>query len=301
MIGDFTANQTSSIKIHLRYSLHGGGPSESSADKVLEARRAVASFLQEHGAQFDEAMEWSQNVIDALGFDRFRKSSLLSDETKLAKSLLGMSSAASIKMPPGLVLPQFQRKRQRPISASQLQLDLAHFASTDNTELALLFEISAQSPPGVALLDPQQARHFLTCTQLVEHELLMCVLGRCPATDNQHCNSMSIPAKTVSGETVVVAVCAHQLGKKNVKFQKDEQRAIALPSSSTWLFRVYRDEFADQQWDAFISQPIRTALGRFHKKQPLLAPPLGALLVISWQEACPSQGSDFCFRWPYFG
>ena len=236
---------------------------EVQADKVLEARRAVASFLQEHGAQFDEAMEWSQNVIDALGFDRFRKSSLLSDETKLAKSLLGMSSAASIKMPPGLVLPQFQRKRQRPISASQLQLDLAHFSSTDNTELALLFEISAQSPPGIALLDPQQARHFLTCTQLVDHELLMCVLGRCPATDNQHCNSMSIPAKTVSGETVVVAVCAHQLGKKNVKFQKDEQRAIALPSSSIWLFRVYRDEFADQQWDAFISQPIRTAFAVF--------------------------------------
>ena len=295
-IGDFIVSQTSSVKIHLRYSLHGGGPSETSVDKVLEARRGVASFLQEHGAQSDEAMEWSQNVIDALGFDRFRKSTLLSDEIQLAKALLGMSSAASIKMPPGLALPQFQRKRQRPISASQLQLDLAQFSSSDGTELALLFEISAQSPPGIALLDPQQARHFLTCTHLVDHELLMCVLGRCPATDNQHCNSMSIPAKTVSGETVVVAVCAHQLGKKNVKFEKDEQRAIALPSSSIWLFRVFRDEFADQQWDAFISQPIRSALGRFHKKQPLLAPPWGR----SWcspgrKRVTPQEAQMFAF------
>ena len=107
-IQDFVSGDRS-LKIHVRLPLHGGGP----CDAHMAPRRAVSAFLVDNGAGFQDAMNWTQQIIDVLGFPRFQRTSQETDVQKLRKAILGMNAAAQVKMPSGCTITQANLKWAR--------------------------------------------------------------------------------------------------------------------------------------------------------------------------------------------
>ena len=250
--------------VHGILKLHGGGK----APEPSPIQRA-AVVITSLGASHDQASSFLQQIDHLLGPSRISKLALETATNKQLKILHGMSSAASVPLPVGVTpVPGAPKNQHRTIAcASQFRMKPGLFVGADGKPLEILTSVSANSPPGVVLIDPQDAAPWILARKVVTHELVLCVLGTCGDT-----NCPNVHLAAFSGDDpVVLRVCIHQAGG-SIACRAEKSKDLKLPPSCVLSFSVFRDEWATQEWENIKQHPIRIMMDQFESINLLAAP-----------------------------
>jgi len=70
-----------------------------------------------------------------------------------------------------------------------------------------------------------------------------------------------IPAITVDGNPVILAVCKHQLGNKKISCKAPEDTDVQVGKTSVLALTVYRDEIDDDVWPQIVKSPVKVVFG----------------------------------------
>ena len=232
-------------------------------------RRQGARALTHPEGRCRDSSSFLQQIDHLLGPSRISKLALETATNKQLKIVHGMSSAASVPLPVGVTpVPGAPKNQHKTIAcASQFRMKPGLFVGADGKPLEILTSVSANSPPGVVLIDPHDAAPWIQARKVVTHELVLCVLGTCGDT-----NCPSVHLAAFSGDDpVVLRVCIHQAGG-SIACRAEKSRDLKLPPSCVLSFSVFRDEWATQEWENIKQHPIRVMMDQFESINLLAAP-----------------------------
>ena len=82
---------------------------------------------------------------------------------------------------------------------------------------------------------------------------------------------------------MVLSVCAHQLGKKAIRFGHDAVGKVAVADTRPCVFNVFRDDCSQDLWTQVLAAPVKTALGLFQEGTAVLWQTLEAPMGLSGQ------------------
>ena len=239
---------------------HPGGAKGYALESTDVVLQQAANKLHSMGA----------GQMDASNFIRGRIARFVNenDLQKQLKILHGISSAASVPVPKGVSVVKQQVQVPLQVRADSFRLDPGRFLAQDGSRLEVLSEISACAPPGVVLLDGDQAQGWLTTVDLVKHELVMVVLGGCsgPNWDVIH-----LPAFNL-GEPVILRVCVHQLGSVKSKALDNKATISTLPHCVI-AFHMYLEDFLTDGWKKITSAPVKEVALRFSEGSAMFISP----------------------------
>ena len=70
---------------------------------------------------------------------------------------------------------------------------------------------------------------------------------------------MHIPAHDAAHQPVVLSVCAHQLGKRAIRFGHDAVGKVAVADTRPCVFNVFREDCSSDLWTQVLAAPVKTA------------------------------------------
>ena len=107
---------------------------------------------------------------------------------------------------------------------------------------------------------------------------------------------MHIPAHDAAHQPVVLSVCAHQLGKKAIRFGHDAVGKVAVADTRPCVFNVFRDDCSQDLWTQVLAAPVKTALGLFQEGTAVLCgKPWKRRWVCQAKECEPTRAELFAF------
>ena len=172
------------------------------------------------------------------------------------------------------------------------------FAKTqEGTAATIIHDMAEHCGPAVILLDAEAAAPWLQNPQTFDHPLALMVLGtQCKCALQDACTTMHIPAHDAAHQPVVLSVCAHQLGKKAIRFGHDAVGKVAVADTRPCVFNVFRDDCSQDLWTQVLAAPVKTALGLFQEGTAVLCgKPWKRRWVCQAKECEPTRAELFAF------
>ena len=248
---------------------HLGGAKGFDLENTDSVLQQAVSKLHSIGAGQVDASNFIRKCNAETGPGRIARFVNENDLQKQLKILHGISSAASIPVPKGVSVVKQTAKATMQVRADSFRLDPGRFLAQDGSRLEVLSEISACAPPGVVLLDGEQAQGWLTTVNLVKHELVMVVLGGCSGLN---CDVTYLPAFNLQGEPVILRVCVHQLGSVKSK-TLDHKATIATSPHCVIAFHIYMEDFPPEGWSKITAAPVKEVALRFSEGSAMFISP----------------------------
>ena len=263
--------------VHVIFPLHGGGGNSEPADDLVSLLTRTMCL---QGAEQDESQAFAQKIVAQLGAARIRRVCTDTRPEHIGKGLRGLASAASVKLP----------SMQLAVQKSSGSKAVKRAAAGDTLHpCARICEDTGRHRrhhcgPAVILLDAEAAAPWLQEPQTFDHPLALMVLGtQCKCALQDACTTMHIPAHDAAHQPVVLSVCAHQLGKKAIRFGHDAVGKVAVADTRPCVFNVFRDDCSQDLWTQVLAAPVKTALGLFQEGRRFVWQTLEAPMGLSGQ------------------
>eukprot|EP00435_Cladocopium_sp_Y103_P020572 s3888_g5.t1 len=258
------------LKIHLVLQLQGGGASKSPTDAITKQKNEIAKHLLDQGAGIDEIQPFIEKLLTTAGQPALSACMKPRDGATRTSNLQKLAKTLSISLPSMKNVADSSRKvvqkkldhaqaKQATIRAEDFQPQAGYFRNEDDTHCQCITAIK-QGATGVAICNPADALPWIRSEMTIsQDELALLVLGECPAPSDR-CQKMQIPAVAADEKPVILAVCCHQLGAKQVTTQAHEDSKIQVGKTSVLAFSVYKDEVEPDRWAQIVNSPVKAVL-----------------------------------------
>ena len=113
---------------------------------------------------------------------------------------------------------------------------------------------------GVAISNPEDALPWIKDPMKVsQDELAILILGECPCPSTQ-CNRIQIPAIASDDKLVILAVCMHQLGNKEVECKAPDDTNVQVGKTAVVALTTNQDEIDEEIWQQVVKHPVKRFL-----------------------------------------
>eukprot|EP00438_Fugacium_kawagutii_P031939 Skav201880 [mRNA] locus=scaffold550:187977:193148:- [translate_table: standard] len=263
------------LSIHLVLQLRGGGPGDGAPkpkiDGLIKTKNELVRVFMDSGCDIKPTIPVVEKLIKNGGLPTLnailRKPDLadkLAALETLAKALAielpDMNKAAVRRQRINQKRVATQAHKQVDIVAQDYKVKAGHYLNQDDTPCTILSSIQ-HACSGVYLCDPAEAQPWLEQpTTVTRDELALLVLGGCTHAKEKSCAIQSIPAFNSLGEPVVLSVCVHNLGAKDVKTHAIQGATIQVQKTEICAMTVFKDEIDDSKWNSLVHQPAKQML-----------------------------------------
>ena len=269
-IGDYALDDDhgqKNVKMFLVLQLRGGGSADTASQATIKQKNELAKHLLEIGCSLEDVSTFVDKAISVAGMPAIANCMKNRDTLTRTSNLEKLAKTLKLTLPPSksietAIRKQTQKKittmaiKQEPVSAAQFQIQSGFFFNQDGSEARQCDNIKHGSS-GIALVDPQDAAPWIRqSTAITQDELALLVLGSCPLPGSS-CLRLDVPATSDQDCPVLLSCCCHQLGRKDIVFNKPPDVAVNIEDSSVVAVTVFRDEVENTTWDAILQSPVR--------------------------------------------
>ena len=293
--------------------LRGGGPSDGVAaneqKETMKQRNNLATFLLGEGVELKECARFVDALIKSAGATALGMIMSQRQDNKKWEGLLQLAGSMHVK-PPDTTVRQgkLQRKLhakfqgQNRVVADDIQVDALVLQSgcvrnADQTECIQVHKVTPNSS-GIMLMRYCDAKPWITAQEVIsQDELAIAVVGPC-CDDSKECQKVQIPVM-YGDDPLIIQVCLHNLGAKQVILQCDEHDMIPEKESQVVCLTAYKEEFCDEDWKRLIQSPVKVMLRMLLGDQSdvsFLTPPWGRSFHENGKRCEPDRATTVQFH-----
>ncbi len=259
------------VNIYCETSVQGGGGANV-ADQIVRQKNDLAAFLLAEGGDLNIIATFVDALVKNAGHQTI--ASILGQKHKNQKweGIFKTANSLSITIPDFVSRALQSQKRFADKIKKQHKDTLGdvpiHEFAIKSDALKYQDGSPCQQIPhvipnanGVVLIKGQEAAEWLSKTQpLSQEELALAVVGTCPGHSKDTCNRGNLPAHDGQGYPVVLSVCIHNIGKKDITVNVPNNSQVPVKESAVVSWTVFRDECGHEAWSRVIQSPVKTTL-----------------------------------------
>ena len=281
--------------------IYGGVNKENASRKIANE---IAILMLKYGHELTSTTLMAQSLLKAVGREPLEKIVVGERHAVVVQKLKELADQHQVQWPSEGTSVQ-PKGKGKGAQASGKGKPHFHIKAEDftiregtllNEDLTVAKQLKTFTPgtSGVKLCDPEDAQVWLeNPRQLSQDELALAVVTQhCPFGAHGGCNKVQIP---VAGNPVLIQVCLHQCGAKQIVVAK-EKDAIKVADSSVVAITAYKDEIDPEAWRLIVMSPVKATmdqLGAPDEFKSFLGPPWGRSWQSDKKQVQPQSATSF--------
>lgn len=287
--------------------MRGGGKGTPKADAITNTKINLARLFLSLGCELQQTTRTVEQLLKQSGIPAIKHALRQRDPAGKLTELEKLAVATGITLPK-LNTAELKRNQSNQNRQNRLQLRMQDVSAADY----VLAPGVAQNADGSKCPIIDTIKHAATgvifayaepwlrqTTKLSQDELALLILGGCNQGKDEACTTYSIPATTTDGSPVILSVCMHQLGNKQVQLVRPKGAKVDMGVSTVCAVTVFKDEVDQQTWSDLLHAPVKVALellARSHGQVAPIVAPWGRSWFNQHGKCTPQQAKSLQFH-----
>eukprot|EP00438_Fugacium_kawagutii_P003437 Skav200190 [mRNA] locus=scaffold2383:195121:199644:+ [translate_table: standard] len=259
------------LTLHAVNSQRGGGGESHKGAKHQQKQQiqsALATVMLEQGYPLDWTKDAIEQIVWKCGLSRLQTITGQPRGPAKVQSILEICKEIGIQQPemprpqsqkqqPGMPWQGNKKKRemQTMVDVRDYQVVDNFFFNSDDSPIDIIQTIKPQTS-GLCLLSGAEAQQWIMSDQLLSSdELAIVAVGSVHPHDKLKSTSVTFPAVSTDGQTVLLHGTMIQLGAKEAKHKVGNPSQIASEKCTVVSITMSKDDWSEEDWLSITSNP----------------------------------------------